>query len=202
MNARFVAWAAVALLAQGLAGCGDSKSSSPLSPSMPLTPPAPQPPAIGLAGNYFVTFEADPSCEQVPERFKTRTYDASIAYVGGGTLGTAAWFQAYLQGARFVDLRGWGQSFMIKVTDDFVYFDFSDSFIVEKPEPETYLTIAGGEGGATVDWSNLSTISASFDGLFRYCVTNSELKFPGCTEDAITNNACRSTNSRWTLTRK
>jgi hypothetical protein len=91
---------------------------------------------------------------------------------------------------------------MIKVTDDFVYFDFSDSFIVEKPEPETYLTIAGGEGGATVDWSNLSTMSASFYGAFLYCVTNSDVKFPGECPDAIRNSACRSKNSRWTLTRK
>jgi hypothetical protein len=92
---------------------------------------------------------------------------------------------------------------MIKVTDDFVHFDFSDSFIVEEPEPHTYLTILGGEGGATVDPSNLSMISASFDGIFNYCVTPSGFEPPwGCPVDAIAYTSCRSKNSRWTLTRR
>jgi hypothetical protein len=200
MNPRFMAWTFVVMLGHGLAGCGGSHSSStPLSPSTPM--PSPQPPVAALAGNYIVTFEADRSCEQLPEALKTRTYGASIAYTGGGTGGTG-WFTAYLDGARFADVSGWGQTFMIKVTDYFVHFDFSDSFIVEKPEPGVYLTIAGGAGGVTFDPSNLSTISAPFEGFFRYCVTNSELKFPGCTADATTDSLCRSKNSRWTLTRR
>ena len=202
MNNRLMAWLVVVMLAQALAGCGGSHpSSTPLSPSAPIPSSPPQPPVIGLAGNYIVTFEADRSCEQLPEALKTRTYEASISYSSGGN-GSPTWFHAYLQGANFADIQGWGQRFMIKVTDNFVHFDFSDSFIVEKLEPGTYLTIAGGEGGVTVDPSNLSKISAPFEGFFRYCVTNSDLKFPGCTADATTNTLCRSKNSRWTLTRR
>jgi hypothetical protein len=203
MNPRFVTWTVVVMLGLGLAGCGGSNSSStPLSPSTPLPPPAPRPPVAALAGTYFVTFEADAACQQLPEALKTRTYAASIAYTGGGTAGTAAWFHAYLSGAQFADVQGWGQSFMIKVTDNFVHFDFSDSFIVETLEPGTYLTIAGGEGGVRVDPSSLSIISAPFEGFFRYCVTDSDLKFPGCTAGATTDSLCRSKNSRWTLTRR
>jgi hypothetical protein len=202
MNTRFVAWAAFVILVQAMAGCDRSSNPVSATPATPTPPPAPQPPIVALAGSYFVTFEADRSCEQLPERFKTRTYEAYISYQGGGTMGTAAWFHAYLQGARFVDVQGWGQYFMIKVTDDFVHFDFSDSFIVEKLEPGAYLTIAGGKGGVTVDPSNLSIISAPFEGFFRYCVTNSDLKFPGCTADATMDSLCGSHNSRWTLTRR
>lgn len=199
MNKRL---AILAICAQGLVGCGGSHpSSTPLSPSAPIPSSPPQPPVIGLAGNYIVTFEADRSCEQLPGALKTRTYEASIGYNSGGN-GTPTWFRAYLLGANFVDIQGWGQTFMIKVTDNFVHFDFSDSFIVEKVEPGAYLTINGGEGGILVEPSNLSTISASFDGFFLYCVTNSELKFPGCTANAMTNSTCRSKNSRWTLTRR
>jgi hypothetical protein len=205
MNPRFMAWAAFVILAQAIAGCGGpDRWSNPVSATSatPTPPSAPQPPKLALAGSYFVTFEADRSCEQLPEALRTRTYRASIAYSGGGTAGTAAWFHAYLSGAQFADVQGWGQSFMIKVTDNFVHFDFSDSFIVEKLESGTYLTVAGGEGGVTVDPSNLSMISAPFEGFFRYCVTNSDLKFPGCTADATTDSLCRSKNSRWTLTRR
>jgi hypothetical protein len=117
-------------------------------------------------------------------------------------MGTAAWFRADLTGAQFVDFGGFGRLFMIKVTDNFVHFDFSDSFIVERPEPDTYLTIAGGEGGTAVEPSNLSTIAASFNGIFGSCVTNSEFKFPsGCTSEGISG-LCESKNSRWTLTRR
>ncbi len=62
--------------------------------------------------------------------------------------------------------------------------------------------ILGGEGGTTVDPTNLSTISASFNGDFHYCVTSAEFKFPGCPVDAMPNGTCRSKNSRWALTRK
>jgi len=118
-------------------------------------------------------------------------------------MGTAAWFRADLGGAQFVDFGGYGRLFMVKVTDNFVHFDFSDSFIVERAGPDTYLTILGGEGGTSFEPSNPSTISASFDGHFLYCVADSEFKFPsGCPADAITSTACRSKNSRWTLTRR
>jgi hypothetical protein len=88
MHTRCTAWTFVVLLGQGLAGCGGSHSSStPLSPSTLM--PSPQPPVAAFAGNYLVTFEADRSCEELPDALKTRTYGASIASTGSGIGGPA-----------------------------------------------------------------------------------------------------------------
>ena len=202
MNKRLAAWAIFVISAQGLGGCGRSDSlSTPLAPSPPPLVPSPPPrPVLDLTGNYVLTFEADSSCEQLPKELRTRTYDASIGYIGTGRDGTRDYFRADLSGA---DFDSYARFFVIRVIDNYVHFDFSDSLIVEEPEPGTYLTILGGEGDAAVDPSDLARISTPFDGHFLYCVTNSEFKFPyGCPADAIANSTCRSKNSRWTLTRR
>ena len=204
MTKQLVTWAVLAMLAQGVAGCGGSDSSSiPLAPtpSTSRRPPTPPPrPLVDLTGNYRVTFEADSSCEQLPEVLRTRTYEASIGYIGAGPDGTRHYFRADLSGAHF---DSYARFFIIRVIDTDVFFDFSDSLIVEEPEPGTYLTIIGGAGDATVDQSDLSRISTPFEGHFLYCVTDSEFAFPySCPANAIASSACRSKNSRWTLTRR
>jgi hypothetical protein len=42
----------------------------------------------GPDGQPTVTFEADSSCEQLPEVLRTRTAEASIGYIGAGLDGT------------------------------------------------------------------------------------------------------------------
>jgi hypothetical protein len=204
INKRLAAWAILVMCAQGLVGCGRSDPfSTPVAPSpQSLAPfPAPQRPLVDLTGNYVVTFEADSSCEQLPEVLRTRTYEASIGYIGAERDGTRHYFRANLSGAHF---ESYARFFIIRVIDKVFFFDFSDSLIVEEPEPGTYLTIIGGAGDATVDPSDLSRISTPFEGHFLYCVTSSELTPPsfGCPADAIAYSACRSKNSRWTLTRR
>jgi hypothetical protein len=201
VNKRLVAWIVLVMCAQGLVGCGQSDSSyTPSAPSPPHGLPSPRRPPIDLTGNHLVTFEADRSCEQLPAELRTRTYEAIIGYVGPSQNGTRDYFRAELSGAHF---DGYYRTIFIGVMGNDVYFDFSDNFIVEEPEPDTYLTILGGNEKATVDPSDLSTISTPFDGHFLYCVTNSEFKFPySCPAGAIAYSACRSTNSRWTLTRR
>jgi hypothetical protein len=202
MSKRFVAWAVLVMLGQGLAGCGRSDSlPTPLAPTPSTSQPAPQRPLVDLTGNYVVTFEADSSCEQLPKELRTRTYEARIGYIGAGWDGTRHYFRADLSGARF---DSYARFFIIRVIDNDVHFDFSDSLIVEEPEPGAYLTIIGGEGDATVDPSDLSRISTPFEGHFLFCVTSSELTPPSfsCPADAIAYSVCRSKNSRWTLTRR
>lgn len=102
MNTRLTACTVVLILASGVASCGGTDSSStPLSPSTSFSLPVPQPPLIGLAGNYTVPFEADRSCEQFPDSLKTRTYSAIIGYVGPSHDGTRDYSRADLSGSDF-----------------------------------------------------------------------------------------------------
>jgi len=115
MNKRFAAWAVLAMLGQGLAGCGRSDSlPTPLAPTPPTPQPAPPTPLVDLAGNYVVTFEADSSCEQLPRELRTRTYEARIGYSGPGPDGTRHYFRADLSGARF---ESYARFFVIRVID-------------------------------------------------------------------------------------
>lgn len=203
MNKRLAAWAILVMCAQGLVGCGRSDSLlTPVAPSPQLLPPFPAPPRppVDLTGQYLLTFEAGNSCEQLPKELRTRTYEAGIEYIGAARDGTRDYFRANLSGAHF---DSYARFFVIRVIDNYVHFDFSDSVIVEVPDPGTYFLILGGAGDATVDPSDLSRISTLFEGYFSYCVTNSDFKFPYyCPEDAIVHSRCTPKDSRWTLTRR
>jgi hypothetical protein len=206
MKTRIAAWTVLVIGAQALIGCGGSNApNNPLNPSPPPPPTAtPTPPPrslpVDLTGKYALTFEAAPSCEQLPPEFRTRTYTASIGYAGPAHSGTSHYFYAELSGARF---HGEYSRLVINVAGNSVRFDLSDNIVAEKPAPDTYLMIAGSGGAAAVDPSDLSTISTSFDGFFEYCVTTSSFK-PGshCPVDVIARAACTSKDSRWTLTRR
>jgi hypothetical protein len=188
------------VLSQGLAGCGGSNSSlTPLSPSTPL-PAAPRQPVVDLTGNYVLTFDASSSCEQLPQELRTRTYMASVSYAGAAQNRTGDYFYADLSGARF---QGEYSRVVIHVDGNAVRFDLSDNIVAEKPAPDTYLMIAGDDQAASIDPSDLSTISTSFRGSFEYCVTPSAFR-PGshCPHDAPVRAICQSEDSRWTLTRR
>jgi hypothetical protein len=197
-----VTWIILLTCAQGLVGCGRSDSShSPLTPS-PLLPSAPPPRSrslsVDLTGNYLLTFEAGSSCDRLPQELRTRTYEARIGY--SSSTGTTDWFHAELSGALFHE---WAHVVVIAVAGNSVRFHFSDNIIVEKPAPDTYLMIAGFDQATSVEPPNLSTISASSDGFFEYCLTTSYVRAGShCPSDAKVGAACRSTDSRWTLTRR
>ena len=55
------------------------------------------------------------------------------------------------------------------------FFDLSDNYVLEEVAPETYVAI-GGIGTASLGTADTSTITASFQGAFDYCVLKSELK--------------------------
>ena len=196
--------AALALAVAVGAACSDHRS--PVAPTAALAPsssaplPARQRPLVDLTGSYLLTFEAGTSCEQLPQEFRTRTYEASIGYAGPRQNGTSDWFRAELSGAHFRD--NW-HVVMISVAGNSVRFDLSDNIIVETPAPDTYLIIAGSGGAASVEPANLSTISTSFDGFFEYCVTTSDSRSESlCPTDAIVRTICGSKDSRWTLIRR
>jgi len=198
MNTRFVTWTIVAMCLTGVAACGSDSSSIPLAPT-PSTPPvAPTPPAppptlaVDLTGNYTLTFEVGSGCGEVPEELRIRTYQARIEY--DRSYGSTDTFAAALSGAAFHS----SSPVLINVTGNSVHVDLSDNVIVEEPSPRTYVAISGGDGVASVQPTQLSTISTSFTGHFKYCAGTQNQ----CSIDAMVRGMCRSENSRWTLTRR
>jgi hypothetical protein len=204
MNTRFVTWTIVAMCLTGAAACGSDSPSGPSAPtrSIPPSAPTPVPPprslAIDLTGNYALTFDIGGACEQVPKELKSRTYGARIEY--RGSYGSSDSFLASLSEATFHNqLPLW-----IDVTHDAsgstVWVDLapSDNVILEEPARGSYFMIFGADGAASVQPTELSTISARFTGYFSFCVGTQNQ----CSFDAMLQNTCKSENSRWTLTRR
>lgn len=210
MKTRIAAWTIFAVCAQTQIGCGrgSNDSSNPVSPSPPpppITTPTPPPRllAVDLTGNYALTFEVGNACEQVPKELRRRTYQARIDY--NTSYGSTDSFLAALSGATFHNqLPVW-----IEVTHGAfghsVWLDLalSDNVILEEPERGTYFMVAGADGVASVEPTDLSTISARFTGYFNYCVNTPEIGQENqCSVDTMAHGLCKSENSRWTLTRQ
>ena len=208
MNTRFVTWTIVAMCSTGVAACGSNSPSIPTAPTQSTPPPAPpQPPprslAVDLTGIYALTFEVGNACEQVPKELRIRTYEARVDYKS--TYGSIDSFLATLSGATFHNqLPVW-----IDVTHGAsghsAWLDLapSDNVILEEPERGTYLMVAGADGVASVEPTDLSKISTPFTGYFNYCVATSEVGPQNhCSVDTMMRSLCKSENSRWTLTRR
>jgi hypothetical protein len=152
---------------------------------------------VDLRGDYLLTFEVGGGCEEVPKDLRTRTYEATIGYTY--SFASSDWFTAYLSGAKFYDDQG---PVWIEVTGTSLFVDLLDNAIVEEPSPGSYLATVGA-GLASVQPTELSTISGSFSGSFRYCTATSGTGGPNqCSVATMTRDMCRSENSRWTLTRR
>jgi hypothetical protein len=168
------------------------------TPPAPAPAPAPAPPGlVDLRGNYTLTFEIGGGCEEVPTEFRTRSYEAAISY--SYSFGSSDWFYAHLTGAKFHDQQ---QPVWMEATGSSVGVHLSDNVILEEASPGAYLATSG-YGVASVLSTEVSTISGSFYGYFKYCAA-----IPGsggtnqCSVAAMTRDMCRAENSRWTLTRR
>jgi hypothetical protein len=183
-----------------VASCGGSPTTPVAQPPPIPAPPAPAPAPPGLVdlrGDYTLTFEVGGGCEEVPKELRTRTYEATVAY--SYSFGSSDWFTAYLSGAKFYD----GQSpASIEVTGTSLFLDLLDNAIVEQPSPDSYLATVGA-GLASVQPTELSTVSGSFSGWFRYCTATSGASGANqCSVVTMTQDMCKAENSRWTLTRR
>jgi hypothetical protein len=197
------------MCAQALIGCGGSNASynpvspSPSPPSITTPTPPPRSLAVDLPGNYALTFEVGNACEQVPKELRTRTYAAKIGYKS--SYESTDPFLAELSGATFHNqLPVW-----IEVTHGAsghtVWLDLapSDNVILEEPEGGTYFMIAGWDSVASVEPTELPTISTRFTGYFNYCVATPEIGPQNqCSFDRMVRSLCKSDNSRWTLTQR
>jgi hypothetical protein len=199
MNKRFSGWIVLVMLSQGCAGCGRSDSSPiPLAPSVPT--PAPVPPSpqglVDLTGDYTLTFDVGGACEEIPREFRTRTYEARISYYK--SVEAADWFRAELSGATFYSY----YPVLIEVIGSSVGVDLTHNVIIEEPSPGLYIATAG-HGVASVQPTDLASISGSFAGFFKHCVATSGTGATNqCSVDTMVRGMCSSENSRWTLTRR
>ena len=206
MNPRIVESIILMMMcALGLAGCGRSDSSSVSFAPSPPPPPPPPPPqlSVDLTGNYRLTFDVGAACEQVPKELRRRTYEARIEYKS--SYGSTDLFFAELSGATFHDQRPVLIEVTHRASGHSIWLDLapSDNAILEETERGTYLMIAGGAGSASVEPTELSTISALFTGYVNYCVATSDIGPQNqCSFDSMIRSLCTSENSRWTLTRR
>lgn len=90
----------------------------------------------------------------------------------------------------------------MEATGSSVGVDLSDNVIVEEPSPGAYFATAG-YGVASVQPTDLSQISGSFTGYFKYCATTSGAAGADrCSVVMMPHDMCKAENSRWTLTRR
>lgn len=129
----------------------------------------PDAPAINLTGNYELTFVTDESCTVMPAEFRRRTYPVTltasdvssrlvISFRAGSFLPRYDRFDAGLAGDYFVAILG----------------DFHGSpGVAERVGDNAYLGFEG-QAEANVTAADVSTVTATFDGVISYCELNGE----------------------------
>jgi hypothetical protein len=129
---------------------------------------------VDLSGDYTLTLEVGGGCAEVPEELRIRSYAARIS---------------------FSDLLG--SSYVAEVHSNVIGPD-----LYPEPSPGTYFATSG-YGGASVQSSELSTISGQYRGYFKYCTLSSGAGGTDqCLTVTMTYDMCKAENSRWTLTRR
>jgi hypothetical protein len=153
-----------------------------------------------IAGDYTLTFVADRSCAAaLPTELQTRTYAATIATIPNPTVPANTRFTIAVSGASFDSFYNW---FSVGVAGDYLAFWLGDEHLVELRATDGYFEITGA-ATASVGSSGLSTISATFDGVFGYCSRKSMGSVNRCDSgQAVTLVRCESKNHQLILTRR
>ena len=139
-------------------------------------------PPVNIAGVYTLTFIADSACAAaLPAELRTRTYAATIT---PGMSNTG--YIIGVSGAVFGPQHNW---FSVGVAGDYLGFWLGDEHLVEVLAANTYFELSGA-AAASVGTSGVSTISASFDGVFDYRA------------QGFTHARCESKNHQLILTRR
>jgi hypothetical protein len=122
-------------------------------------------PPVRVAGDYELTFIADPSCADLPLEFRTRTYPVLIKAGAetGWPVGTL--FDLAVERASSTDGSGAigvaGNSIALTIGGEGREF-------LETLAPNKYLRFDG-RADALVAGSSVTTLSAPFDGVIGYC---------------------------------
>ena len=121
-------------------------------------------PPVTIAGNYTLTFIADGACAAaLPADLRTRTYAATITDMSPPNYPAGTRFTIVASGAEFDAVFNW---FSVGVAGDYLAFWLGDEHLIEKLAANRYLELMGSAEAVTT--SGASTISASFDGTFRF----------------------------------
>jgi hypothetical protein len=137
-------------------------------------------PPVSIAGDYTLTFIAEGVCAtSLPPDLRTRTYAATITDMSPPSLAGTR-FTIVASGAEFEAPFNW---FSVGVAGDYLAFWLGDEHLKEKLGENRYLELSG--SAAAVTTSDASTITASFDGTYRYAAA-----------------ACASRNHQLILTRR
>lgn len=155
-------------------------------------------PPVDIAGDYTVTFTADPACAGgLPLEVRTRTYTTTIPPSSNSGLPANAYTDVTLSGATFY---GGHNRVELGVAGDQVGFWIEP--LIEEIAPNTLL-VFNLSGSAAVQTSVVSTISASAQGGIDYCVLNPGGQYHDCFHHrAAKYAACSSGNHRLILTRR
>jgi hypothetical protein len=159
-----------------------------------LAPPA------SIAGDYNLTFVADPACAAaLPVELRTRTYAATISPGQSANVPVNTGFWIAVSGASFDSYYNW---FSVGVAGDYLAFWLRDEHLVELLAADRYLELSG-VATASVGTSGVSTISASFDGVFGHCERKSIDSVNRCNSgQAVLLSQCESKNHQLILTRR
>ena len=142
-------------------------------------------PPMNLAGDYTVPSLPIARAAALPAELRTRMYAATITAVPPSSISEEnTRYIIALSGARFDSYYNW---FSVAVAGDYLAFWLGDEHIIEQLAGNTHLEI-GGAASASVGTSPISTISASFDGVFDY--------------QAVPYARCESKNHQLILTRR
>jgi Carboxypeptidase regulatory-like domain len=154
-----------------------------------------------LSGRYELTFTAADSCAGLPEELRRRTYDATLTPYedphGPGSRYTVAVSAPAID--RF-------NTFLIGVAGDYLSFWLGDLHgspgIAEQLGENTFMGI-GGMAQASIGTSNVSHISATFDGVIDACELGTPSERLSCQFEAtLMKGRCEAHLHRITLTRR
>jgi hypothetical protein len=160
-------------------------------------------PHADISGNYTLTFVASAVCSALPEAARTRTYDATVARMPAAGAQPNPRFSVTVSSPPALrDYRG----FTVGLAGNHVGASLGDFHetpgFAEQIAPDAQIGF-GGSVKASVDYSDVSTISAILDGVIDYCEFAAPSADYQCNSAAALRRArCESTDHRLTLTRR
>jgi hypothetical protein len=154
--------------------------------------------SVDLAGEYALTFVADPACTSLPEEFRQRTYPVTVRPDG---LEAAAQFKVSVRGGSF--LTGYDTFYIGLAGDSFAAHlgDFHGSPGVAERVTDT--TVLSFEGSATASGlADAGTVVATLDGMISSCELRGEptARYSTC-QPGPANALCLSTKHQLILER-